>query len=82
MPSAAEIKAGAAYVELYLRDNRFVRGLRAANRQLTAFGATVRGIGLRIGAVGASALMGFVPAIRAALPSASDRPRCWRMRKG
>jgi len=56
MPSAAEIKAGAAYVELYLRDNRFTRGLKAAEQKLRALGSAAQNLGRRLAAVSAAAL--------------------------
>ena len=63
MASASGIRAGAAYVELAVRDNRLVAGLDAAARRLQAFGASITGIGARLGAVGAlvtTPLLGFV----------------------
>jgi len=48
MPSTREIKAGAAYVELFLKDNRFTRGLRIAERRLRAFGQRASQIGKRM----------------------------------
>ena len=48
MPSAREIKAGAAYVELFTKDGRFVRGLRLAERRLRAFGQKASQIGKRM----------------------------------
>lgn len=48
MPSVREIKAGAAYVELFTKDSRFVRGLRLAERRLRAFGQKASQIGKRM----------------------------------
>jgi len=48
MPSLREIKAGAAYVELFTEDSRFVRGLRLAERRLRAFGQKASQIGKRM----------------------------------
>jgi hypothetical protein len=48
MPSAQAIRAGAAYIELYANDNRLVRGLKAAQKKLQNFGASVRAIGMRM----------------------------------
>jgi len=53
MPSARDIRAGAAYVELYAHDNRLVRGLNRASRRLTAFGAQTRRIGMQLAKVSA-----------------------------
>jgi hypothetical protein len=63
MAGVQAVRAGAAYVELYVRDNRLVAGLNAAVRRLKAFGASIAGIGARLGAVGAlvtAPLLGFV----------------------
>ncbi len=48
MSLATDIKAGAAYVELYTKNNRLNRGLAAAQRRLRAFGASVAGLGKKI----------------------------------
>jgi len=47
-PNASAIRAGAAYVELFCKDNRFTRGLRIAERRLRAFGQKVSQIGKRM----------------------------------
>ena len=52
MPTASGVRAGRAYVELFTDDSRLVRGLRAAQRKLQNFGASVRTLGLRMLAVG------------------------------
>ena len=46
MPSARDIRAGAAYVELYANDNKLTRGLNRASKRLKAFGAGVKKIGM------------------------------------
>jgi hypothetical protein len=61
--SAGGIRAGAAYVELFIKDNRLTRGLAAASAKLKAFGAGIAGIGARVGAVGAAGLTALVPAM-------------------
>lgn len=43
--SAGGIRAGLAYVELYLKDNRFARGLAAAQAKLKSFGVAVATLG-------------------------------------
>ncbi|HEY1068412.1 MAG TPA: phage tail tape measure protein, partial [Pirellulales bacterium] len=53
MPSGQGIRAGAAYVELFVKDNRLVRGLRAAQEKLAAFGAAVRVAGTQLLTLGA-----------------------------
>lgn len=52
MPSPSSIRAGAAYIELYTKDNRFVKGLRAAEAKLKAFGAGITAIGTKFAALG------------------------------
>lgn len=64
--SAKGIRAGRAFVELFADDSRLVRGLRAAQRRLQRFGATVRKLGLRFLGVAAVAGAAFIPAIKAA----------------
>lgn len=64
MPSFSEIRAGAAYVELYMRDNAFVRGLRAAEAKLRAWGASMTAIGRRFFTLGAAAAGGLLAAVK------------------
>ena len=53
---AGGIRAGRAFVELFVEDSRLVRGLRQAQRRLQAFGTAVRGLGKQLSGLGA--LMG------------------------
>jgi len=55
MPSAGAIRAGRAYVELYAKDGRLVKGLRRASAKLKAFGASVTMMGLKFAGLGAAA---------------------------
>jgi len=48
MPSAQAIRAGAAYVELYTKDNHLVRGLEMAQRRLKAFGTGAQQLGMKL----------------------------------
>lgn len=57
-----DIKAGGAYVELYVRNNRFVKGLRNAQRRLHSFGSTLTRVGAGFSAIGGSALGAFTAA--------------------
>jgi len=50
---AGAIRAGAAYVELFAKDNRLTAGLAAASAKLKAFGAAVAGLGARMVGIGA-----------------------------
>ena len=52
--SAQGIRAGRAFVELFADDTKLVRGLRAAERKLKAFGSSVQAIGKGMFALGAS----------------------------
>jgi hypothetical protein len=56
MIDAKGIRAGAAYVELAIKDIRLVKGLDAASNKLKAFGASVTGLGSRLAALGGAAL--------------------------
>jgi predicted HAD superfamily Cof-like phosphohydrolase len=53
MASGQGIRAGAAYVELFTDDSRLIRGLRAAQGRLRAFGAAVHTIGAGLTTAGA-----------------------------
>jgi hypothetical protein len=48
MASAQGIKAGSAYVELLVKDNRLVSGLASAGKRLQAFGSAISGIGKKL----------------------------------
>lgn len=47
------IRAGAAYVELYTKDSRMVKGLKAAEKKLNAFGSGITSIGTKLAGLGA-----------------------------
>jgi len=53
MANSKGIRAGRAFVELFADDSQLVRGLKAADRRLKAFGAGVRSIGTQLLGVGA-----------------------------
>lgn len=55
MPSAAGIRAGKAYIELGV-SNKLEAGLKRAQAQLSAFGGSVRSLGLKFAGVGAAML--------------------------
>jgi len=77
MPSAQAIRAGAAYVELYTKDSRLVRGLARASKRLQAFGASVRAMGLKAAAAGTAML---APMLGAAKVFASTGDQLDKMR--
>jgi hypothetical protein len=81
MPSAQAIRAGAAYVELYTKDHRLVRGLARASRRLQAFGASVRAMGLKVAATGTAMLVPLLGAAKV-FASAGDQLDKMRARTG
>ena len=54
MPTTGAIRAGQAYVELSTKDSKLIKGLRAAERRLKTFGASVSAIGARLAGLGAA----------------------------
>jgi hypothetical protein len=58
------IRAGKAFIELGANDTRLVRGLKAAQAKLRAFGAAVQGVGLRMMAFGAAGLAPLTLAVK------------------
>lgn len=70
--SAGAIRAGAAYVELFLRDNRLTKGLNAAKAKLMAFGATIRGVGMQMTGLAAVALAPLALMSKAAIEAGSQ----------
>ena len=64
MVNAQEIRAGAAYIELYTKDSRLVKGLAAASARLKAFGASVQSLGFKTVAAGTAMLTPFLAAAR------------------
>lgn len=71
MASTSAIRAGAAYVELYIKKNRFVRGLDQAGARLRKFGASLMRIGAGVTAAGA-AIVGPILAAAKAFATAGD----------
>lgn len=54
--SRADISAGKAHVELYVKNSQFVKGLNAASKQLTSLGKDIAKIGVTFQAAGAAVL--------------------------
>ena len=52
MATSRSIRAGAAYVELFVKDNRLVKGLKSAQMKLASFGASIKSIGVKLLALG------------------------------
>ena len=78
MATAQGIRAGRAFVELFADDSKLVRGLRAAERKLKAFGDGVRNLGLKMVGVGSAIL---APLAGAAKSFADMGSRMWDMAK-
>lgn len=57
--AAADIRAGRAYVELYVKNREFLRGLRNARERVKQFGADVRAAGQAMAALGGVGLLGI-----------------------
>jgi len=72
MASAAGIRAGAAYVELFVKDNRLTRGLAAAAAKLKAFGAGITGIGTQLLGIGGALATPFALAAKLFADMGSD----------
>ena len=53
MAESRGIRAGAAYVELFIKDSSVVKGLEGASKRLKAFGEGVRNLGAKVAGVGA-----------------------------
>ncbi|HUX15216.1 MAG TPA: phage tail tape measure protein [Phycisphaerae bacterium] len=64
MALSANIRAGGAYIELLLHDNRLVRGLKRAQYRLRRFGQSVTAIGKRMMMVSAVLAAPFAYAAR------------------
>jgi TolA-binding protein len=66
------IRAGAAYVELYTKDSRLVKGLQAAEKKLQAFGAGIASIGTKLAGLGASVVTPLLGAAKVFADMGSD----------
>lgn len=58
----ADIKAGRAYVELYVQKSAFLRGMNDARKQLNAFGDDMLSVGKKLAAFGATVAAGLTAA--------------------
>jgi hypothetical protein len=63
--TAQGIRAGRAFVELFADDSKLVRGLRAAEKKIRAFGDGIRNIGLKMAGLGAAVVSPLVAAAKA-----------------
>jgi len=94
MAQVGAIRAGRAFVELFVTDNKLVRGLKQASARLKAFGTAIGDMGSRMARFGALALaplaasakvfadMGSDLVDASAPASASRRCRSWASRPG
>ncbi|MFN9365698.1 MAG: hypothetical protein ACK6CE_13000, partial [Planctomycetota bacterium] len=62
MGLSSGIRAGAAYVELYTKDSRMVKGLQAAEKKLKAFGEGITSIGTKLAGLGAGVVTPLIGA--------------------
>ncbi len=72
MAAASGIRAGAAYVELFVRDGRLVKGLNAASARLEAFGASITALGARLAGLGVTLALPFLGAAKLFADMGSD----------
>lgn len=65
MASSSDIRAGRAFVELYLQDTKFTRGLAMAEKHLKAWGGVISSIGTKITAATAALAVPALGAVNA-----------------
>ena len=66
MPGKRDIQAGRAYVEMYVKNSKLIRGLRDVQKRLASFGSGLQSIGIKALGAGAGIATAFIPAITAA----------------
>lgn len=72
MAAASGIRAGAAYVELFVKDSRLVKGLNAASAKLKAFGAGIQALGTKLAGLGITMAVPFLGAAKLFADMGSD----------
>lgn len=72
MGASDAIRAGAAYVEAFLDDNKLVRGLKAADAKLHAWGASVSKVGVSMQGLSAALQAPFVMAAKSFADGGSE----------
>jgi len=65
MANARGIRAGAAYIELFVNDSKLVRGLQNAAKKLKAFGDAITGWGQKMATIGAAVTAPLVGSAKA-----------------
>ena len=61
---ATAVRAGKAFVEIFADDSPLARGLKRAQKKLEAWGAGLRSIGTKVGAIGLAMVTPFVTAAK------------------
>lgn len=69
---AGGIRAGAAYVEAFFKDNQLVAGLNAAESRMKAFGGAVAGVGAKVLGAGTAFLTPFLGAAKVFADTGSE----------
>ncbi|HXG09469.1 MAG TPA: phage tail tape measure protein [Gemmataceae bacterium] len=72
MAAASGIRAGAAYVELFVKDSRLVKGLNAVSARLKAFGASITALGAKLAGLGVTLALPFLGAAKLFADMGSD----------
>lgn len=72
MAMGGDIRAGKSFVELYVKNNRFLKGLSAAGARLKSFGSTAMAVGGVVAGVGASMLVPLTAAVNQFVQVGSD----------
>ena len=72
MAAASGIRGGAAYVELFVKDSRLVKGLNAAAARLKAFGASITALGTKLAGLGVTLALSFLGAAKLFADMGSD----------
>ena len=62
MANRADIKAGSAFVELFVKGTQLEQGLKAASKHLESFGSGIQSFGKTVASFGAAAVGGFAAA--------------------
>ncbi|MCE2810860.1 MAG: hypothetical protein LW850_10690 [Planctomycetaceae bacterium] len=72
MASSSSIKAGSAYIELFTKDSRLVKGLNDASKRLDTFGKSLQGIGTKMAMLGAGVVAPLAGAAKVFADMGSD----------
>ena len=66
MASRADIQAGKAYIEIYVKNSALMRGLDAAQKRIASFGRSVTDFGKKLTMAGGLSALPFVAGVKAA----------------